>query len=245
VGTSVSLAEQGLKRGHVLGMKLVAEAACAFLITATATGIDVFYYGGQQGVDYVSRWLARGLIAAVTIYAFSEVSGAHGDPAVTFAFALRRDLPLRNAVAYVAAQFAGALIAAGLLFALFGPAIRTGASHPSPPFGPLQAVLCELVLTFVLVLVVLRTAQQDAVIGKQAALAVGFTIAACGMVAGPISGASMNPARTLAPQLLAGAFGQMWIYVAGPLAGAALATVLARAIGGRPSQGERKAARGR
>lgn len=108
-----------------------------------------------------------------------------------------------------------------------------------------RAAICEMVLTFAVMLVILMTAQEQAAVGKQAALAVGFVVAACGFAAGPISGASMNPARTIAPQLLAGEFGNVWIYIAGPLIGAALAVGVHTLLSGPPSKGARKAATGK
>ncbi len=231
-------------RWENLRVKLAAEALATYAITATATGIDVLYYDGH-GVDFVSRWLARGMVAAAAIYAFSEISGAHANPAVTLGFLLRRACSLKTAAGYVAAQFAGAVAAAATLWALYRSHLALGASHPSPPFTPVEAAICEGVLTCALLVVVLLTATENAVVGKQAALAVGFTIAACGMAGGPISGASMNPARTLAPQLLAGAFGSMWIYLAGPFAGAALAALIHWAFVGTSPGIARAAVRGK
>ncbi|MGA9945180.1 MAG: aquaporin [Candidatus Cybelea sp.] len=228
-----------------IAQKLGAEAIGTFLVTATAIGVDIFYYSGEH-VDFVSRWLARGFITAAAIYAFSETSGAHLNPAVTVGFALRRIFPLPMAFAYVAAQFAGSFVAAGLFLALFGPAnLALGTSHPGSHFSQPIAAICEMVLTFAVMLVILMTAQEQAAVGKQAALAVGFVVAACGFAAGPISGASMNPARTIAPQLLAGELGNVWIYIAGPLIGAALAVGVHTLLSGPPSKGARKAATGK
>jgi aquaporin Z len=122
---------------------------------------------------------------------------------VTFGFALRGVFPWPRAAAYVVAQFVGAFAAAGLAFALYGGLLGLGASHPGPGFSSGVAVACECVLTAMTMFVILATAREEAVVGKDAALAIGFTIAACGFCAGAISGASMNPARTIAPQLLA------------------------------------------
>lgn len=182
----------------------------------------------------------------MVVYALSEISGAHVDPAVTIAFALRRVFPALLVVPYCAAQFAGAFAAAGLLAALFGsPALQVGASHPGPRFTQLEAVLCEVVLTFIVMLTILMTGREKAVVGKQSALAVGFAVAACGLFAGSISGASMNPARSIAPQILGGSYGIIWIYAVGPIAGAALAVVVHRMLCGRPTPDERKTAQGR
>ena len=239
------MANPSEKRKPSLASKLLAEAIATFVITATATSVDILYYTGDH-VDDVSRWLARGFAAAIVIYAFSETSGAHADPAVSIGFTLRRVFPLPMMLAYVAAQFAGGFAAAGLLAALFGVKTLTlGASHPGPHFTSPEAAACEVVLTFFLMLVVLMTSQELAVIGKQAALAVGFAVAVCGFAGGPISGASMNPARTLAPLLLAGAFGNVWVYVVGPLAGAALAVLAHALLCGPPNNVQREAATGR
>lgn len=224
--------------------KLGAEGIATFLITATAICVDVFYYTGHA-VDSVSRWLARGFITSAVIYAFSEISGAHANPAVTIAFAARRVFPIGLSAAYIGAQFFGSFTASLLLLPLFGSSLRLGASHPGPGFAPWQAATCEVVLTFALMLVILMTAQEQAAIGKQAALAVGFVVAACGFAAGTVSGASMNPARTIAPQVLSGTFGNIWIYAVGPAVGALAAVAVHALLSGRPSAGERRAARGR
>lgn len=214
------------------------------MITLTATCVDILYFTGHH-VDYVSRWLARGFVTAVVVYAFSEVSGAHADPAVTLGFALRRVFSLFEVLPYWVAQFAGAFAASGLLAALFGaPALRLGASHPGPGFSSLEAMLCEIVLTFVLMLTILLTGREKAVVGKQAALAVGFFVAAAGLFAGPISGASMNPARSIAPQILGGSYDIVWVYAVGPIVGAAIAVLVHRLICGEPNPEERETAEG-
>jgi aquaporin Z len=231
--------------GPTVVQRLGVEAVGTFLITATAIGVDVLYYT-HGNVDYASRWLARGLATAAVIFAFSEVSGAHVDPAVTLAFVFRRVFPIKIAAAYIAAQFAGALAAAALFLAAFGPArLALGASHPGPGVSPLAAAACELVLTFAVVAVILMTAHEKPAVGAEAAVAVGFAVAACGFAAGPFSGASMNPARTIAAQLLSGQFQNVWIYIAGPLAGAALAVVGQTLLFGAANGPEYRAARGK
>lgn len=205
--------------------------------------VDILYYTTHQ-VDYVSRWLARGFATAVVIYAFAEISGAHVDPAVTLGFTLRRDFPARMLLGYWIAQFAGSFAAAALLAAYFGSAIALGASHPGPGVPPLVAVLGEIVLTAIVMLTILTTSKQKAIVGKEAALAVGFAVAACGFFGGPISGASMNPARSIAPQILTGEMALVWIYAVGPLLGAGLAVVIHWFLCGRPNAEERDAAQG-
>lgn len=226
-----------------LWRRLLAEGTGTFMITIAAMGVDILFFTGHH-VDDVSRWLARGLVTAVAIYAFSAVSGAHANPAVTLAFAARGVFPWARAVAYVAAQFAGAFLAAGLSCAAFGQAAALGASHPGPGFSPPFAAITEAVLTALLVVVILATANEEAIVGEEAALAVGFAVAVCGFFGGAISGASMNPARTIAPQLLTGQGGLAWVYIVGPLTGALLAVGVHRLIFGAPQRSEEKVAHG-
>ncbi len=224
--------------------KLGAEAAGTFMITATAISVDVLHFSGR-GVEDVSRWLARGLITTAVVYAFAQTSGAHANPVVTIAFSLRGVFPRRLSIAYIVAQFAGALAASLLLWALFGSQLALGASRPGPGFTPLAATFCEVALTFAFTMVILMTAQEEAVVGREAAIAVGFVVAACGFAGGGISGASMNPARSLAAQGVAGLLGFSWIYVVGPLVGAVVAVLLHALLAGAPSKGARHAASGR
>ena len=224
--------------------KVVAEAIGTFMVTLAAIFVDVFYFSTGY-VDYVSRWVARGFITASVIYAFSDMSGAHVNPAITFGFWLRRLGSWQMFVTYVIAQFAGAFAAAALALRVFGPQMILGASHPGPHVSALTAMLCEIVLTFIVMLVILMTAHEEATIGKQAAVAVGFAVAACGLFAGPISGASMNPARSIAPQVLGGAVALSWIYAVGPLAGSGLAAGMDWLLQGKPNVEEREAATGK
>ena len=142
-----------------LGRKLGAEFFGTFFQTLVATGVDVLYFTGTGHIDYVSRWLARGFITAAMIYAFSDVSGAHIDPAVSLGFFVRRAMPMGQMLWYWIAQFAGGFGAALLLFALWGHAIVLGASHPGPSFTHLQAAIAEAILTFLLMVVILMTAK--------------------------------------------------------------------------------------
>jgi aquaporin Z len=227
-----------------LSAKLAAEFIGTFFATLVPTSVDILYYTGNH-VDWVSRWLARGFITIALIYAFSEVSGAHINPVVSFAFALRRAMTWPLMFMYWLFQFAGAFTAAGLAYALWGGQVALGASHPGPSFTPLEAVIAEIIVTFLLMTVIIGCAEQEAVVGKQSAIAVGLTVAACGFFAGGISGASMNPARSIAPQILGGSYDIVWIYAVGPLAGATLAALVALFLFGRPDKGERKAAQGK
>jgi aquaporin Z len=222
-----------------------AELIGTFFVTLVATGVDVLYYTGAGHVDYVSRWLARGFITTAMIYTFSSISGAHIDPAISLGFVVRRAMPVGQMLLYWIAQFAGGSAAAFVAFAVWGHAIALGASHPGPQFTQVEAAIAEVVLTFLLMMVILMTAQEAAAVGKNAALAVGLTVAACGFFAGPISGASMNPARSIPPLLLGGAGELAWIYAAGPAIGAVLAALVTMLFFAEPDRGEREAAKGK
>ena len=161
-----------------------------------------------------ARAVAPALMVAALIYAIGDVSGAHLNPVVSLAFAFKRLVPVTWLVPYWVAQLAGAILACLLVRALFGDAVRAGVSTPHVPDG--TAVAIEAVLTWLLVVVILGTADRHRIVGPNAALAVGATIALCGLIALPIEGASMNPARSAGPALVTGDLGNLWIYVLGP-----------------------------
>jgi aquaporin NIP len=156
----------------------------------------------------------------VMVYATGHVSGAHMNPAVTFAFASIRRFPWREVPAYAMAQIAGAVLAGAALRALLGPVADLGGTLPAG--SELQSLLLELILTFLLLFVIAGAATDARAVGHMAGLAIGgyVTLAAC--IGGPISGASMNPARSLGPALALGRLDHQWIYVTGPVAGAVL-----------------------
>jgi MIP family channel proteins len=164
--------------------------------------------------------ISFGLAIMFGIYAVGHISGAHFNPAVTFAFALTRHFPWPRTVAYWGAQVAGALLAAALLRASLGNIADTGATLPSGSQG--QSFLWELVLSGFLMFVILAVATDTRAVGEAAALAVGGTVLLDAMFGGPISGASMNPARSLAPALVSGNLHALWIYLLAPVLGAAL-----------------------
>jgi len=157
------------------------------------------------------------------IYSLSGISGAHINPAVTLGFLVRRDIHFIDAVGYWIAQFAGAGIAGYILLAIYGPQIVNGTTSPQSGFSWATALAMEIMLSFILVFVILSTSHEEAVVGKNVAIAVGFTVALCGLFGGAVSGASMNPARSFGPALASGDWTDYWIYVAGPCAAALLA----------------------
>jgi MIP family channel proteins len=170
------------------------------------------------------------------IYAVGHVSGAHFNPAVSFAFALTRHFPWPRAAAYGAAQAAGALAAAAILRASLGDRAHVGATLPSGSQG--QSFLWEVVLTFFLMFVIMAVATDTRAVGEAAAIAIGGTVGLDAMFGGPISGASMNPARSLGPALVSGDLHALWLYIVAPLVGAALGALAYQFVRGeqaRPS----------
>lgn len=171
--------------------------------------------GGQ--VTHVGVGLTFGAIVAVMIFATGHLSGAHINPAVTLAFAVFRHFPRRLVLGYWVAQIAGALAASLLLLAMFGNTAYLGATLPSG--SEIQSLLLEVVLTAILMFVITAVATDNRG-GSPAAIAIGGTVALEAIFAGPISGASMNPARSLAPGLVANVMQSQWIYLVGPIVGA-------------------------
>lgn len=224
--------------------RLLAECFGTFALTLVAAGGEVIAAVSHGEVSQAARAVAPGLLVMAMIYAIGDASGAHYNPAVTLGFALRRDFPLRWLPGYWAAQIAGAVGAAVLLKTLFGNVAHLGATLPK--HGIITALVMETMLTWLLLTVILGTATRYSLVGPNAALAVGATIALCGLFAAPISGASMNPARSLGPMLVTGQIGSAWIYVAGPFAGCGLTLALAWLLHGSGCGGaEQEAAEGR
>ena len=224
--------------------RAVAEAFGTFMLVLVAGGGDILAQSKGGDVDHVARYVAPGLVVMALIYALGECSGAHLNPAVTFGFALRRDIGWLDTIPYVAAQLAGALAASAALYALFRGDLALAVVHPGTGFNATQACAAEVVLTTLLVFVIFGTGASAKIVGPNAAIAVGATIALCGLFASPVSGASLNPARALAPMIVSLRLNDAWLYVFAPFAGAALAAVLTYVVHGTPSEEEREAGRG-
>jgi aquaporin Z len=225
--------------------RLAAEAFGTFALVFTAAAADAAGRISGGAVDEGARAVAPALVVAALIYSIGDTSGAHFNPVVTLAFGLKRLVPAGWVPRYWLAQIAGALAAAATVRGLFGDAADAAVTRPRL-VGDASAVAIEAVLTLVLLSVILGTADRFRVVGPNAALAVGATIAACGLVALPIESASMNPARSLGPAIVAGDLASAWIYVAGPVLGAVAAVALTTFLHGR-TDGDRKseeAARG-
>jgi aquaporin Z len=223
--------------------RLLAELLGTFALTIVAAGGAVIAAVSHGSPGEAAQAVAPALLVTAMIYSVGPLSGAHLNPAVTLAFALRRDFPWRWVPSYWLAQFLGAVLAALLLRALFGLAGNLGATQPHQ--GAVTSLAMEILLTFFLVTVILATAANFRIVGHNAALAVGATIALDGLFAAPISGASMNPARSAGPALLSGRLDGLWIYLVGPAAGALLAVGVAWLLRGPGSQYARKVAQGK
>ncbi len=165
-----------------------------------------------------------GLVVASVIYAVGHISGAHINPAVTIAFTLTRHFPKREVPIYLAGQFLGAIFAMGILTLLLPEGLQYGATVPH--VSSLQAFGWEVVMTFILMFVIMAVATDTRALGTMAGAAVGAAVAVDAFVGGPVTGASMNPARSLAPALASGNFEGLWIYLVAPTVGAVLAAWL-------------------
>jgi len=208
---------------------LLAEAIGTFALVFAGAGA-IMVEADTQALGQVGIALTFGLVIMAMIYAVGHVSGAHFNPAVTVAFALTRHFPWSRAAAYVVVQLAAAIAAAGLLRASLGDVAGLGAT--SPAGSQAQSFLWELVLSFFLMFVIMAVATDTRAVGEAAALAIGGTVALDALVGGPVSGASMNPARSLGPALVGGNLGSLWVYLTAPLAGAAAGAFAYQAIRG-------------
>jgi len=213
--------------------RLVSELLGTFLLVLAAAG------GGMMGQAFpgvISRSAAvtaPALTVVAVILFMGKISGAHLNPAVSVAFALRGDFPWRRVPGYVVVQLAGAVLAGLVLHAVVNVSARYGSNYPAHGYSSMAAFWMELILTTGLVSVILGTASGAQNIGIIGAFGVGSYIALAGLWGSPISGASMNPARTFGPDLASTTFTAYWVYVAGPLAGAVIAVGIAFVLRGR------------
>ncbi len=212
--------------------RLFSELLGTFFLVLVAAG------GGMMGAAFpntISRTaavVAPGLMVMGIIMFMGKVSGAHLNPAVSIAFALRKDFPWRRVPGYIVVQLIGATLAALFLHAVINVSAVHGSNYVAAGYSAGTGFWMELVLTLGLVSVILGTASGAQNIGIIAALGVGAYIALAGLWGSPISGASMNPARTFGPDLVGGKFTDYWVYVAGPIAGGALAVAVAFVLRG-------------
>jgi aquaporin Z len=210
--------------------KLLSEMVGTFALVFAGTGAIVINHTSGGSITHPGIALTFGLVVLAMIYTFGDVSGAHFNPAVTAAFAAARRFPWRDVPGFVIAQIAGAFAASGLLRFLFPQDVFLGATLPAGPSS--QSFVLEIVLTFLLMLVILSVSTGAKEKGITAGIAIGSVIALEAMFAGPICGASMNPARSLSPALVSGHVEHLWLYLAGPVFGALLATPMCGLIRG-------------
>ncbi len=215
--------------------RLFSELLGTFMLVLVAAGGGILHAKGE--ISLAAAVVAPGLMVMAIILFMGAVSGAHLNPVVTMAFGLRRDFPWRRALGYIVVQLLGATLACLFLLAVFGNIEHLGATLPGPGYHNWQALLMEIVLTGVLVSVILGTASTAQNVGTIGALGVGGYIALAGLWSAPVSGTSMNPARSFGPALVRGDWTSYWVYVIGPLVGALLAVgcaVILRGRGGDP-----------
>ncbi len=204
-----------------LARRCLAEGLATFALVFAGCGAIVLNHerGGSLGTVGIAA--AFGLVIMVMIYATGHLSGAHINPAVTIAFTATRHFPRREALAYVPAQLLGAVAAAGLLRVVWhGSPAHLGATVPSVGSG--SALVYETVLTAILMFVIMAVATDTRAVGAAAAIAIGGTVALDALFGGGVTGASMNPARSFGPALVAPEWSSFWIYLVGPIAGALL-----------------------
>jgi aquaporin Z len=213
--------------------RLVSELLGTFFLVLVAAGGGMMGEAFPNTISRTAAVVAPGLMVLAIILFMGRISGAHLNPAVSVAFALRRDFPWMRVPGYIVMQLGGAALAAWFLQAVVHVSASFGANYPASGFSSGDAFWMELILTFGLVSVILGTASGAQNLGVIGAIGVGGYIALAGLWGSPISGASMNPARTFGPDAVAADFHSYWVYVAGPLAGAVLAAGVAFVLRGR------------
>ncbi len=223
----------GLARRRALPAAVLGEIVGTFLLIFLGCGSVVAFTerAGQGNPDLLAIALAWGFAVLAIVYAFGHVSGAHVNPAVTVGLAATRKFPWSAVPVYVVAQFVGAILASLAVWAVFGDSAREatlllGATIPGDGYSNGVVFLAEVLITFILLIVVMATATDERAESPAVGLGVGLTIAAGILVVGPVSGASFNPARSLAPMLVSGEFPAWLAYVAGPLAGGVIGAFL-------------------
>ena len=237
--------EENTLRQRPLWIRVIVGFLGTFILVTVAAGAGVInHYVGGGPISRTAAVVAPGAVVMAMIYALGPLSGLHINPAVTLAFASRGVFKTAWVLPYLVAQMAGAICAALFLQGMYGD-VAAGGNYPIAKHGgEWRSLVMEILLTTILVTVILNTATGYRSIGHNAALAVGATVALLGLFASPISGASMNPARTLGPDIVSTDFTGWWIYVVGPCAGALIAVMIIGLVRGLPDAEEREAAEG-
>lgn len=207
--------------------KYISELIGTFALVFCGTGAIII--NEQTGaISHVGIAATFGLVILAMIYTYGEVSGAHFNPAVTIAFSLINLFPKKEVLPYLSSQFIGAFAASGILKFLFPENLNLGSTIPLG--SDMQSVIIEIILTFLLMTVILNVSQGSKEVGIMAGIAIGATVLLEAMFAGPISGASMNPARSLAPAVISQNYHSLWIYITAPLVGSTGAAIFWKAL---------------
>lgn len=211
-----------------MSKRLISEIIATFALVFCGTGAMVIndFTGGT--VTHVGVAITFGLIVMGMIYAFGDISGAHMNPAVTIGFAYAKKFPWKEVPAYVLAQLIGAFLASGLLLYLFPESQTLGATLPG--LSAMKVFIFEIILTFFLMVVIINVSTGSKEIGVVAGIAIGSIVLLEAMFAGPITGASMNPARSIAPAVVSGNLADLWIYIFAPIIGCLLAVVSCKLV---------------
>lgn len=212
----------------VMLRKFLAEFLGTFAMVFAGTGAIVINAESGGAITHLGVALTFGLIVLVMIYSLGDVSGAHMNPAVTLAFAVAGLFPFAAVLIYLAAQFSGALLASLTIHLLFPQNINLGATLPAGP--PMQSFVLEVILSGILMFVILNVSHGAKEKGITAGIVVGAVIALEALFAGPICGASMNPARSLGPAIVSGHLEHLWIYLVAPVLGMLVAIPLFRVV---------------
>lgn len=211
-----------------MSKRLISEIIATFALVFCGTGAMVIndFTGGT--VTHVGVAITFGLIVMGMIYAFGDISGAHMNPAVTIGFAYAKKFPWKEVPGYVLAQLIGAFLASGLLLYLFPESETLGATLPG--LSAMKVFIFEIILTFFLMVVIINVSTGSKEIGVVAGIAIGSIVLLEAMFAGPITGASMNPARSIAPAVVSGNLADLWIYIFAPIIGCLLAVVSCKLV---------------
>ena len=211
-----------------MSKRLISEIIATFALVFCGTGAMVIndFTGGT--VTHVGVAITFGLIVMGMIYAFGDISGAHMNPAVTIGFAYAKKFPWKEVPAYVLAQLIGAFLASGILLYLFPESETLGATLPG--LSAMKVFIFEIILTFFLMVVIINVSTGSKEIGVVAGIAIGSIVLLEAMFAGPITGASMNPARSIAPAVVSGNLADLWIYIFAPIIGCLLAVVSCKLV---------------
>ncbi|XWS69321.1 hypothetical protein CRYUN_Cryun04dG0169200 [Craigia yunnanensis] len=201
--------------------KVIAEIMGTYFIIFAGCGSVVVNKLYDGSITFPGICVVWGLIVMVMVYSVGHISGAHFNPAVTITFALFRHFPLKQVPIYIVAQMLGSILASGTLYCLFD--VTREAYFGTVPVGPhCRSLIIEIIISYLLMFVISGVATDNRAVGELAGFAVGMTIVLNVFVAGPISGASMNPARSIGPALVMHVYEGLWIYVVGPIAGTIL-----------------------